>query len=55
MPQRKRLTAETVRNSLKFQKEILPYEFKVLDILKKYKVSFSLGKCVKSKIGRFDC
>jgi len=38
MPQRKRLTLETVRNSLKYQKEILPVEFLVLDILKKYKV-----------------
>lgn len=44
MPQRKRLTAETVRNSLKFQKEILPYEFKVLDILKKYKEDLTVDR-----------
>lgn len=38
MPARKRLSVDTVRDLLKYQKEILPVEFLILDIIKKYKV-----------------
>jgi len=37
MPARKRLSVDTVRELLKYQKEILPVEFLILDIIKKYK------------------
>jgi hypothetical protein len=37
MPARKRLSVDTVRDLLKYQKEILPVEFLILDIIKKYK------------------